>query len=460
MNTRAIADFFKYHGDLAHNIGRVIHVAGTNGKGSTCAFLRSLLESCGYTVNSFTSPHLVNERERIRIKGQLISTREYAKYRAAVECSPKGAALSIFEKFVAVALLAFNEHKADFTILEVGLGGRLDATNIISYPVASVITPIDFDHQHILGSSLQEIATEKAGIIKCGCPVFSAYQQPEAAKVLKEAALKHKASIYQGGSEWSVQLGEDPRGNRSLKPVELRFPLSKKSGKSSTISFSSKDLALKGEHQIYNAALALVVVKEVLQLDIELSNKKAQLIKGLRSASWAGRLQALPRTLYNQNFNRTAEVLCDGAHNEHGAQALVRFIASRLLLSNKLQSTINNDAIAVVGKNCNLTGLLKPRRVVLIIGLMQTKDLLGYLKSFEGIPGVVFYCINLPGKIGHSSSAITKAAKKFKFCAYNLQNLPKATAEAASYTGRQIVIYCGSLYLIGKLLKDNKIEVH
>jgi len=262
-----------------HQQLRFIHVAGTNGKGSTCALLENIYRASGLRVGLFTSPHLVSFRERIQVNRQLIPEADLARLVDELRTLNAGRETTLFEFATAVALKFFAEQKCDLVIWETGLGGRLDATNIVT-PLASVITNIAFDHQQWLGDTLEKIAAEKAGIIKPGIPVITATDAPEALRVIETVAHKNGSLCLQ------------VRGDDTLQAVPA--------------------LALLGEHQKLNAALALATIK---LLQPQLPVKDESIRTGLATVNWPGRLQLIERA----NGQR---ILLDGAHNLAGAQTL------------------------------------------------------------------------------------------------------------------------------------------
>jgi len=261
---------------------RFIHVAGTNGKGSTCAMLESIYRAAGLRVGLFTSPHLVSFRERIQVNRQLVSENEVVRlveeFQPLLKQFPADHHPTFFEVVTVMALKFFAEQKCDLVIWETGLGGRLDATNIVT-PLASVITNIAFDHQQWLGDTLAKIAAEKAGIIKSGVPIITATDEPEALKVIEGVARQKNATL---------EIVKVNRLARTLAPPLL------------------------GEHQKLNAALALATV-EILKNKIPANEKNSR--AGLQSVDWPGRLQWV--TLPNGRH-----ILLDGAHNVAGAKAL------------------------------------------------------------------------------------------------------------------------------------------
>ncbi len=261
----------------------VIHIAGTNGKGSTTAFCRSILEAAGYKVHTYTSPHLIKFNERIRLNGQLIEDDCLFETAQEVVKINGQQPIAFFEITTAIAFLLFKRIPSDFVLLETGLGGRLDATNVIESPLASVITPISYDHQEFLGDALEGIALEKAGIIKPNCPVIISQQTNQVINVLKEQARLKHSPIHLYGEDWDLDI---------LSP----FPPPN----------------LKGDHQRINAATAVKTIQTVTS-----ANKDA-IAKGLISVEWPGRLQLLQKDPF--------EIWLDGAHNPAGAETLAHEI--------------------------------------------------------------------------------------------------------------------------------------
>ncbi len=278
---------------------RFIHVAGTNGKGSTCAMLEAIYRATGLRVGLFTSPHLVSFAERIQVDRQLASefeiTRLVEEMQPLLKNFPHDAHPTFFEVVTVMALKYFVEKNCDLVIWETGMGGRLDATNIVT-PLASVITNVEFDHEKWLGNTLTQIAAEKAGIIKPGVPVFTSATQPEALEVILETARVNKSSVSQVGVP----------GTRT-PPLDKIEP------------------SLLGEHQRLNAALAIATTR-VLQSQISVS--ESAIATGLTQTQWAGRLQQI-KTKKGQTF------LLDGAHNPSGAIAL-RDALAKYFLEKKL----------------------------------------------------------------------------------------------------------------------------
>ena len=266
----------------------VIHVAGTNGKGSTCAFMRAMMEAAGLSVHVFTSPHLVRFNERIRLAGEIVDDARLIDWLERTHDAIKGQEITQFEATTATALLAFSEVPADVLILEVGLGGSYDATNVIDQPALSVITPIDFDHKAFLGSDIRKIAGEKAGIIKSGRPALTAIQRKICDNVIVKRAEDVGAPLYR---------------------LKVHF-----------IDAMPEDLGLLGEHQRANAALAAMAVQLFGNSTIIDQNA---IFEGARNVVWPARMQRLkdgPLTALAPN----QEIWLDGGHNPHAARAIAR----------------------------------------------------------------------------------------------------------------------------------------
>jgi dihydrofolate synthase/folylpolyglutamate synthase len=288
----------------------VFHVAGTNGKGSTCAFLRAALEASGRTVHMFSSPHLVRFNERIRIAGRLIEDEPLAALLEEVIDSDTGIESSFFEVTAAAAFLAFARTPADAAVIEVGLGGRLDATNIIDAPAACGIAAIGLDHEAFLGTSLAAIATEKAGIAKPGRPLVALAQPAEAQAALVAAADERGAIVHLEGRDWAL--------DRSITP------------------------SLPGDHQLRNANLAWQMLASQDALAVDRSSFDA----GVARARWPARFQRLA----DGPLTRGIETWLDGAHNPDAAAALAQLLATRGPMHLVLGLLAHKDAAAIVAQ--------------------------------------------------------------------------------------------------------------
>ncbi|MGB0843433.1 MAG: bifunctional folylpolyglutamate synthase/dihydrofolate synthase [Alphaproteobacteria bacterium] len=276
-------------GNPHHKLPPVVHIAGTNGKGSTLAFLRAAMEAAHKSVHVYTSPHLVKFHERIRLgakpAGALISEADLMAYLERCEEANLGQNITYFEITTVAGLLAFAEHEADYLLLETGLGGRLDATNVVEKPVLTLITPISNDHAQFLGNSVEEIAFEKAGIMKAGVPCLSAEQVPEVKAVLTKRAEEIGVTIS------------------FVEPKKFEF-----------------DLSLLGEHQNQNAALAEAAAEHLGLSTVGIET-------GLKTAVWPGRFQKLEDTNWN-GLSNNRDIWLDGGHNAAAGQAIAEFVRS------------------------------------------------------------------------------------------------------------------------------------
>jgi len=287
-------------GNPEKKLAPVIHVAGTNGKGSVCAFTRAMLEAQGLRVHVHISPHLVRFHERIRIAGELISEAELTATLEEVERVNAGRPITYFEITNAAMFLAFSRHRADAVVLEVGLGGRYDATNVVQKPVMTIVQPVGLDHLEFLGSDLRAIAAEKAGIIKPRTPVVIGPQEEEALDVILSHADKLGAPAYVFGQDFSAHqehgrmVYQDERGL-------LDLPLPK----------------LIGRHQIDNAAVGIAALRHA-NMDW---NDDLAIEQGLRAVEWPARLQRITKGPLIAAAPKGAEVWLDGGHNPHSAAA-------------------------------------------------------------------------------------------------------------------------------------------
>ncbi len=392
----------------------VIHVAGTNGKGSTCAFARAMLEAAGLRVHAYSSPHLVRFHERIRLSGKLIDEDELAALLEECEAANAGDPMTFFEITTAAAFLAFTRHKADAVVLEVGLGGRLDATNLIDRPAVTIITPVDLDHQHYLGDTIAQIAAEKAGVMKRGVPCFVGPQTGEALRVIEERAKALHVPLSNWGGEFKAHeerrrmVYEDDDGL-----LDLPMP------------------RLAGAHQLVNAATAIAALRQAKGFKIP----DQAFEDGLMTVEWPGRLQKLTRGPLVSAAPNGAEVWLDGAHNPHAARALALSIAD-------LED--NN-----------------PRPLYLICGMLQTKDVRGFFAAFRGLTKHVT-TVTIPGETASlGAGQLYDAARAEDLEADPAPSLEDAMLQIAarasltrSKTAPRILI-CGSLHLAGAVLREN-----
>jgi dihydrofolate synthase / folylpolyglutamate synthase len=392
----------------------VIHVAGTNGKGSTIAYLRAILEAAGLRVHVYTSPHLVRMNESIRLGqvavGVLVGDDELLTAFAEVERVNAGAPITLFEAETAVAFDLFAKHPADVVLLEVGLGGRLDATNVIDTPSACVLTPIAIDHTDFLGDTLLKIATEKAGIIKRRVPVITAEQSSEATAVIEQQARKMHAPLHSAGQEWHVTIErgrlvyQDDRGLMDLAAPRLF-----------------------GRHQFGNAGLAIATLRalDIFKID------PAAYETGVARAEWPARMQRLTAGKLVEVAPADSEIWLDGGHNADGG----RVIAAAL---GDLEERVS-------------------RPLVVIAGMMANKDATGFLANFAGQTRHII-AVKIPGRDGvMAPDALADAARSLGM---RVETAPSVAAALQSLTKLAYevpprILIAGSLYLAGHVLAEN-----
>ena len=389
----------------------VIHIAGTNGKGSVSAFLKAMLEAAGRRVHVYTSPHLIRFNERILLAqpegpAQPIGEAELVDLLARVETVNAQEPITVFEITTAAALLAFADTPADAVILEVGLGGRLDTTNVVTSPVLTVFTPISLDHMHHLGDTLEDIAAEKAGILKPDVPGIVSAQPSEALRVLRDHADRVGAPL----KEWGRDFDAYEQAGRLVFQTED----------------SLQDLplpALIGRHQIVNAGTAVAAAQELRYLGLSDEAVEA----GLINAVWPARMQRLTRGPLADGLNVGAELWLDGGHNPAAAAALAQTLAD---LEDKA-----------------------PKPVTLIVGMMGQKDVRGYLAAFSGLVRNVL-CVPVVGahEAPMSPQELAETATGLGFAAKAMDDVPAAINEAQATGGAVRILICGSLYLAGHVL--------
>lgn len=401
-------------GDPHLRLPPVVHVAGTNGKGSTIAFMKAALEAAGKTVHVYTSPHLVRFHERIAVRGAPIGEAELAVLLAECEIMNRSEPITFFEITTAAAFLAFSRTKADFTLLEVGLGGRLDATNVVPRPLAAVIAPVGIDHQEFLGVSLAEIASEKAGILKAGVPCISARQPPEAEAVIERQAARLGCRLVRAGEDFDAH---EEHGRLIYQDTDglLDLPLPR----------------LKGRHQHANAALAIAALRV-----IGAPADEAAIAKGLGEARWPARLQRLTKGPLVEIAPEGADIWLDGAHNVMGAEALAQAMSE---IEERSQ-----------------------RPLTLILGMLRTKDAEGFLAAFRGLAR---HLITVPvsgSAAGLSPGALYDIAAGLGFEARPAQSVEEGMRFAAETADMELrageaprILICGSLYLAGEVLREN-----
>jgi dihydrofolate synthase/folylpolyglutamate synthase len=386
----------------------VVHIAGTNGKGSTLAFLAAMLQAGGWRVDRYISPHLVRFNERILKDGAPIEEAHLAACLERCEAANRGEPVTFFEITTAAAFLAFLDDPADWVLLETGLGGRLDATNVVASPRLCLVSSISMDHESYLGDTLEKIAFEKAGILKPQVPAVIGRQRPEAMRVIERRALSVGAPLLRHGQEWEARLVDGRlRVETAARSLTLPPP------------------ALAGVHQIDNAGLAVLAA---LQLG-EAALDEAALGRGLVEARWPARLQRLERGPMVEALPKGCALWLDGGHNPGAGQVLAE----------------------------SFRGQVRGRPLHLVIGMLSTKDLNEFLGPLAAVATGMWF-VPVPdeplGRDPHASAATARSL-----------GLPTAAATSAMAAVETIVastpplpydvLICGSLYLAGHVLRSH-----
>jgi dihydrofolate synthase/folylpolyglutamate synthase len=390
--------------DLGHPERRMppaVHVAGTNGKGSTVAYLRAMAEAAGMAVHAFTSPHLYRFNERIRLAGTLIGDQALADLIARVEAVNGTQSITFFEFVGAAAFLAFAEAPADLALIEVGLGGALDATNVIT-PRLSVIAPVDMDHREFLGDTIAKIAAEKAGILKPGVPGVIGRQKGEALDVIEARAEEIGSPLTVMGRDFDA-WGENGRLLVQMSDRLLDLPAP----------------SLAGRHQFDNAGLAVAAALTLGGFDDE------AIAKGVAGAVWPARLQRITAgPLGRRAAQAGADLWLDGGHNPHAGEALAR----------SLSEMMARDG----------------RPLTLIVGMLANKDAAGFLSPFAALkPRVI--AVSFAGAAA-TVEAMAGAAKAAGLEAEACEQGVEYALGAALSNGAPHVVICGSLHLAGEVL--------
>lgn len=392
----------------------VIHVAGTNGKGSTVTFLRTIMEAAGLRVHTYTSPHLVRFNERFRLaqdgEGRLVSDAELAAAMEDCERANGGAPITVFEITTAAGMLLFSRNPADVLVLEVGLGGRLDATNVIDAPLASVITRVSIDHIDFLGDSLAGIATEKAGIIKRNVPVIVAAQQRDALAAIEKQAARLSAPLKIAGEDFTATeergrlVYQDDNGLLDLPPPRLY-----------------------GRHQYENAGLAIATLRAQDRFRIP----QAAFEIGIAKAEWPARMNRLTHGALIDLAPKGSEVWLDGGHNPDGGRAVAATFAD-------LEERVS-------------------RPLVMICGMLTSKDCEGFLRNFTGLARRMV-AIPVPGvEKSMSAQDLADRARGIGLSATSRDTIAEAleAVRKLDLDPPPRVLITGSLYLAGEVLKQN-----
>lgn len=398
-------------GDPQKRMPPVFHVAGTNGKGSTVAFIRSILEAAGHSAHVYTSPHLVRFNERIVVAGREIEDGALIDVLERTDAAIGDDMLTYFETTTCAALLAFAEAQADYAVIEVGLGGRLDATNVFDEIAAAVVTPVDLDHQQFLGDKLSGVAAEKAGIFRRDAPAVISPQSADAMAALQDCARKTGADIFAFGEQWNVWsehgrlIYQDENGL-----CDLKLP------------------RLPGAHQIENAGTAIAAIRAAgLKFD------DAVISTGLENARWPARLQRLTQgpliILAREHLGEEPEIWLDGGHNPHAGRAVARAMAD-------MESR-------------------HAKPLVMISGMQANKDAVGYFTPFSGLAKKV-YCVAADHDGVMKPGEVCKAATTAGLQSESFESVETAFNQACKDSNDPPrFLISGSLYLAGEILRDN-----
>ena len=380
-------------GNPERKLPPVVHVTGTNGKGSTLAFLRAILEAAGYRVHVYTSPHLVRFHERIRLASGIIDEVHLNEVLERCEAANAGEPITFFEITTAAAFVAFAEEPADVVLLENGLGGRLDATNVIGKPLLTGITTVSMDHQQFLGDTLPLIAAEKAGIIKAGVPCVLGPQADAALAVLRAKAKDVDAPLIELGTDWTVEALDLPTPN------------------------------LPGIHQRTNAAMAVVMAKQLPGFEIDADALRA----GVQRAEWPARLQRLTRGPAVDALPAAWELWLDGGHNPDAGQAIATHAA----------------------------GTWTDRPLYLIAGMIDTKDRTGFFRPLAAQAASTLTA-TIPGeKAAVPAADLAAQAAAAGHQTAIADSVLEAVQMHAARPGPARILVCGSLYLAGQVLRDH-----
>jgi len=388
-------------GHPERSVPPVIHIAGTNGKGSTQAMMRAGLEAMGGRVHAYTSPHLARFHERIRLAGELISEEYLTEILEECEKANGGAPITFFEITTCAAFLAFARTPADWTLLEVGLGGRLDATNVVDRPRLTIVTPVSIDHQQYLGETLAEIAGEKAGILKRGVPCVVGPQEAAGLEVIEARAARLGCPLLVHGQHWRAW---EERGRLIFQDENglLDLPLPN----------------LPGPHQIDNAGAALAALRH-------LGADEAACEAAVTRAYWPARMQRLRHGPLVEAAG-ACELWLDGGHNPAGGEAVAATLAR-----------------------------MAARPTHLILGMLNTKDIAGYLRPVAA-QAASLTAVSIPGEANTLSAEETQdAARRAGIGADTAESVLAAVARIAADDPESRILICGSLYLAGTVLREN-----
>ena len=394
------------------NLAPIIHIAGTNGKGSVTSYLRSIYEAASLKVHTYTSPHLIKFNERIRINSKLIENKYLNSLLEECEKKNNSDPITFFEITTAAAFLAFSRNKADMVLLETGLGGRFDATNVIKKPICNVITPISMDHMNFLGNSIQKIAFEKAGIIKKKSLVIMSKQKKVVRNIVRKETKKKEGIIFEEGIDWKIKKIKENTFILNYINCDFEFPIP----------------SLAGKHQIENASIAVSVAKSVKKIVIEDKFIK----KGIENVFWPGRMQRINSGKLKKQCSGNFDIWLDGGHNDHAADIILKFI--------KNWSDMNK---------------------ILILGMTAGKNPTGFLrKIIDEFNCLILLPINdhqyiQPYEIKENVKKKLKKEIKTECCL----NINDALSFVSKNFSSGKILICGSLYLAGQVLKADGFKI-
>lgn len=410
-----IKSFLNKLGNPEKKIPPIIHITGTNGKGSTLSFIRYIMQAAGYKVHTYTSPHLVNFNERIVVAGNDIDDSELhnslEECRIAVAEQP----ITLFEAATTAAFLAFSRHKADITLVEVGLGGRLDATNVIDNPILTIITSIALDHTEYLGPTVETIAGEKAGIMKPNVPCVIAPQEKSIMNTLEQHAINKKSPLYRGGFEWNCEKQNNRMVFQStIQSIEFSLP------------------SLKGDHQIINSGNAIAACS-ILSGKYGFNIGEEDIASGLQSTYWPARLESIKEGNLISLLPKDWQLFLDGAHNNDGARVLAKWV---------------RDNFA--------------EGIYMIFGVTRNRNVAEFLEHLKPyIKLLCAVCVKSEPK-ATSTDLIREGAHNIGINAIECESIRDAISNhilKASIQNVKTILICGSLFLARDLSMENSYQL-
>ena len=399
-------------GNPQKKIKNIIHIAGTNGKGSVLAFLKSFIKANGFSVNTYSSPHLIDFNERINLNGKNISNKSLETLLDKCNKTNNKKPITFFEMTTVVAFMAFKKNPADFTILETGLGGRLDATNVIKKPIVTIINEISIDHTNFLGSKIEKIAREKAGIIKRHCPVVVGKQKKSVVKIIEKVANNLEAMTFIYKKDWYIKKNDKKNTIIFLNKLKKKqtYPMPN----------------LIGEHQIINAGIALKAFNLIIKKKIN----KSLIRKGLRNVKWPGRLQKiyLKKKLFSKKINNKKwEFWFDGGHNKSASKALAKTFKK-----------------------------WSDKKIYLVFGMLNSKNPKDFLNYFKRVAAKLITVAIEGDSPYYSNKRLYEIAKLNEFNVETAETIAHGINKILKKESPGRILICGSFYMykeVSKLIK-------